>query len=503
MKEKFVVSLTTNIVSYVVFILAGYLLALNLEINLIGIWVLVNSIVNLGFLFVDVGFETIHYQYTGDEKGVEYFGTFVAIKLLLIFANIIITLIIIAALHLIGTIFAIYLSLLMFSKILFSITNIFVINLKTRIKVFKVEIPTSIIGIGKSLSTIFLIFFLSTIPDPIFYLSSAILIFEFIYLILILILSKNEFKITKPKKELAYKYLKDAKPLIIFSVISVISTNLGNLILDYSCGHETLGYFSIVNVYIIPLLLIISGSLITVYLPLFSKHFERNNLASIKKIIYIIESYSSIIFLAIIIFIFLNGELIFLIFIPKYLNSLPYLYIMIFIPYLVGISRPYGYQILSGKKQTTISINNSIISILIIILSIILIPKEIFGITTLGLGAIGYAIALTIPWILWTFLNRYHTNKYFKIKPQKNLLLHIPIAFLAFLISFFIKIIVLEVLFQSYFLLLLASTIILIGIFLVLLFFFRELRKDDIVFFLELLKLGNYKESFKKEFQSN
>ena len=502
MKEKFVFSLITGLSSNVLFLFASYILLLKLDIASIGIWVFLNTVVNLGFLFINVGFDSIHYQYSGKENISDYIGTYFMIKVVLLIINIIITLGLLAILQIWSITFFVFSLFLLFSKIFFCIGNIFIVNLRIKIKIFKAEIPNFFVITGNSLSIIYLAFNISHISDPILYLSVSNFIFYTFFIIIVVVLSKNEIKINKPKKLLACNYIKDAKPLIFFSIVSVIATYLGNLILYYSFGDESLGYFSSVNTYLIPVLLLISGSISSIYLILFSQDFEREDFNSIKKTLHIIENYSSILFLSIIILILLNGELIISIFLPNFVEVVPILYIMIFIPYFIAISSPYSWLLVAGKKQKINARVNSFVSILIIILMLYFIPQELFFFQTLGLGVIGYALAQTIPWIFWTLLCRYYINKTLNIKYQKTMILQFFLAILTIIISFFIKNFLYSIFFENQIILLISSSIIAMGIFIGLLIIFKELKKADLSFFIEILKLKSYTESVKKEFTS-
>jgi len=501
MKEKFFFSFFINIISYSFFIGTGYLLALTLEVEIIGLWTLLNSIINLGFLFIDVGFDSIHYQFSGKEDFEKYFGSFLFLKLLLIILNIICTLVLLFLLNFWLTKFFYSIIFLLFSKIFFCIGNIFLVNLRAHLKVFKAEFISFLTITGKSIFYLFLIFNKEIVKNPISYLISVNLFFNFINFILSISLSGS--KLNKPHKNLIIFYLNNTKSLIIFSIFSVISTNLGNLLLSFFYGYKMLGYFSIINNYVIPLLLFISGCLIPLYLPLFSQYFEKNKIEDIEKITHIIEKYLSIIFLIIIIVIYLNSELIFQLFIPKYLKSIQILLIMIFIPYLIGITRPYGYHLIAGKKQSIIAYFNMVISISIIILMILFIPKKLFYFPMFGLGNIGYALAQTIPWILWAIGNRYLSYKYFKIKSQKKIILHIPLAFISFYISYFFKNNFLILIFQDKITILFISSFFSAIIFIFFMFLIKQLKYNDFKFFKDLIKIKIYIKKKKKEFSFN
>ena len=174
MKEKFFFSLITGVSSNLLFLFASYILLLRLDIASIGTWVFLNTVVSLGFLFINVGFDSIHYQYSGKENFSDYIGTYFIIKVAVLIINIIITLGLLAILQIWNTIFIAFSLLLLFSKILFCIGNIFIVNLRIKIKIFKAEIPNFFVITGNSLSIIYLAFNISHISDPILYLLSLI-----------------------------------------------------------------------------------------------------------------------------------------------------------------------------------------------------------------------------------------------------------------------------------------------------------------------------------------
>ncbi|MEE9378489.1 MAG: hypothetical protein V3V33_10695 [Candidatus Lokiarchaeia archaeon] len=502
MKEKFIISLISQVMSYFISIIAFYLLFLNLDTSFIGTWTLVTSIVNLGFLFLNIGLDSIHYQYSSKENSSEYFGTFFTLKLSLLSINVLVSILVIFFISFFevwSNDFLYLILILLFSKIVTNISSVFLINLKSRFKVFKAEIPSFLIISGKSVMVIILSLNLTYINDPLLFLCVSTFVFDLLLLLLILLVSKKEFKLNRPSKAFTLLYLKDIIPLFFFSFTLVIASNFGNILLAASFDHETLGNFSFINNYVIQSLLVISSSLVTVYLTLFSKFFEKGDFDSIKKTTYIIEKYSSIIFLGIIIVVILNGKLILSILLPQYVDTVPILNIMVFFPYLMAITQPYSYHFIAGKKQKINAQINIFTRIMIILLMIYLIPTSFFILPTLGLGTIGYAISQTIPWILWVFLNRYYSYKTFNIKPQKNIVYHIPIAIISFLISFAFKLLIFEKIFQNQILLLIITTILSLAIFIFILVVIKELKREDIRFFLQLIKFQTYKNSLKEE----
>ncbi len=88
------------------------------------------------------------------------------------------------------------------------------------------------------------------------------------------------------------------------------------------------------------------------------------------------------------------------------------------------------------------------------------------------------------------------------IKYQKTMILQFCLAILSIIITILIKNFLNSIFLENQILLLLLSSIIAMGLFLGFLIIFKELKREDLSFFIEILKLKSYTESVKKEFTS-
>ena len=130
----------------------------------------------------------------------------------------------------------------------------------------------------------------------------------------------------------------------------------------------------------------------------------------------------------------------------------------------------------------------------------LLIPLRFIVFSNIEFGVIGYALAQTIPWILWAFLNRYYSNKIFGIRCQKKILLHLPIAVLSLFITFLLQYLFLRNFLQNSIILIIVTSFVELLIFIGFLILFKELKRSDLKFFLQIVKFRKYKESLKDEF---
>ncbi len=105
--------------------------------------------------------------------------------------------------------------------------------------------------------------------------------------------------------------------------------------------------------------------------------------------------------------------------------------------------------------------------------------------------------------ILWAILYMYYSYKIFKIKPQINIFSHIKIAIISLLSSFALKRLIFKNIFQNQILILTVATFLSLAIFITIFFIFKELKREDIEFFFQLIKFLHYKNSSKEEFLEN
>ncbi len=498
MREKFVFKILTSIFLYCLTTVSGFLIALKFDVALLGMLAYSKSLIGLFSIFTMVGFTLIYNQYNSEKNFEEYFS-------ILVFYQFILTAVNHIPLYFLLFIFdynadRMLLLIILITATIGNIISPFITHLSSKMKVFKVDAPKIILSIMENIIKIFIALNVSILPNPLLTLVSVSLVFVIVKLIIFLIISRGEYKFRKLNPVLMKRFLKDTRPIIFITVITLIYTNIQIIILDLSFGHEALAYYIFVQSYIIAILLMISGSIKPLYLSVYSKKFSENKIQELEKITNLIEKYSSIMFLFIIIFTFLNAQFLITLLLPNYLPSLPFLYLLIFIPFLAGINRPYTMLMIPGKKQKINSRFQTIKIIFLLILVIILVPPEFFSIKMMGLGAIGLCLIQLIHWGINTVTYRYLIKKYFGIHSYKKIYIHIIIAINVFFITYYINQYLLSKIFENSILIFLLISLMLFGLYFSELFIIKELKRQDIKFFLSLLKIKKYKESFSEEF---
>lgn len=496
MREKFTIRTITQLIVHTFSMISAYLVALNLEIALFGMLMFATSLIGLFSLLVPLGFSSIYFQHKEDDDFDEHFTILFVFKTILIMANYLPLFII---LFFIDFGVNMILLILLISAILSQFSESFHVHLHCKMKVFKADIPIFLISIIESIGRIFIALNMAVIKDILIVLTLYQVFFCLIRLISLLFLSRRDYLLKKLNTNLMKQYFKDSKPLIIGKIVAVISINLGKIFLDISYGHEALAHYNLIDGYIITFLLLITGSVDTLYLSLYSSLFSQNNNKQVEKIANRIEKYSSIIFLFIIILVFLNGQLLFELLLPNYLPSVIFLYILIFSPFLAGINRPYSTQLIPGKKQNVVAIYSSVKVSILIFLTILIVPKTLFSLNMLALGSIGLAFISLMPWVVDFFFYRYFSKKFFNISSYKRIYTHLIVAFISFILTYFIKEIFLTNQFINHGLLLIISSSLLFCFYISQLWLLKELKIEDLKFIKSLLSLKSYKDSLFNE----
>lgn len=490
MKEKFVVSIIFPLLTNLFSIITNYILFFNISVDLVGTWTFLVSVIGIGFIFSDLGLETIHYQYMRKNDFHNYIGSYFLIKVVLILTNSVISITLIGFFKMWNESYSLILIFILISNVILNIRNVLLLNLRTKFKFIKSELALLLFYTLNNSLIVYLSLNIAIFSSPLLYLSLINLVSESFLLTILILLSKKELKLTKPKIDLIFSYFKDTKSVIIFSTVYIFTQNIGNLILYNYFGESPLAFFSFVYTIII-FLSYASITIKPILYSLYSKYFKENNMNLIKEVTHKIEKFFSIIYLGIIILLFLNGELILKVFIPNYLDSLLPLCIMLFIPYLLGIARPYQLQLTPGEKPAQSVLIDTFVEIFSLTLILVLIPI---------LGLIGYAIALTLPRIFHAIMAHYFSKKIFNINSQNKIFFHFFLAFTSLIITYLIKNYILIPILHNQYLLLLISSGIILGINIIFLFSFKLLSLNDIKFLKELFQVKDYIESLKREF---
>jgi O-antigen/teichoic acid export membrane protein len=297
----------------------------------------------------------------------------------------------------------------------------------------------------------------------------------------------RKYPIKRPSWNLFKSYLSFALPIMLFSVIGIISVNIDKIMIGYYWTSKEVGYYFTVQ-QILQLVMILYVAVSTVLFPTFSEYHSNKNFEEIGKIIRLAERYISMIIIPpIVLIIILVNPVINIMLSASFLPAAPVLILLAIFTLIYSLNVPYRTLIIGVNRPDIAAKLGVMICITNISLNYLFIPKRgllsSFGIS----GPTGAAIATVIS-ILAGFVGARIIVK--KITGMKILQSHTPrhliagvfmsivIYFLAFRTKFFPDI-------GWYHLLIFAGLG--LGIYLVILFLLKEFKKHDLDFFLNIL----------------
>ncbi len=161
-------------------------------------------------------------------------------------------------------------------------------------------------------------------------------------------LRKNPWK--KPDWNLGRNYLTFAMPMLLYSIITTIATNIDKLIIGYFWTATEVGYYY--SVYqILQIILVISVAINTVLFPAYSEYNANKDVEKIKKTTNIAERYISLVTIpiAVIIILFVN-QVISIMLNSAFLPAAPALIALTVYALLSSLMAPY-YSLIAGLNK--------------------------------------------------------------------------------------------------------------------------------------------------------
>ncbi|WP_371803555.1 lipopolysaccharide biosynthesis protein [Candidatus Lokiarchaeum ossiferum] len=497
MKEKFMSRMIFQVALQLLNILSAYFFVKFIAVELLGVTGRISSYIGIFTMFLTIGLDSIYLQHSGESDFSTFFSNFFFIKSTLLIVSFIALFIFII---IVDFEFKAYFFLIAFSEILIRFTQIINTHLRAILKIYKAEIPNFVIGFLNAIIKIILSFNISKFSSPLSVFALNSVFFAMINLGITIYISKGERVKSRINKKRIIQLLKETSPLIFSSIILIFNENISNLIIDYAYGAEEFTYYYFVRAFIIVTLTTFTLSISVIYESYFAKWFNKGRTEEIQKMTRKVEKYTAIFYVVIIILTFLNGGLAFKIFLPEYQNALVILYILIFTPLIGGLNRPYSKHLYAGKKQKIVSKYLTIRSVLFLIFLLIIVPEEIGPVRLFGFGVYGLC-ALRLSFLILDYLVfKYYSWKLFSIRGEKRLFILLPLALISLGISYLFKDLI-QLYVEYDFLILLLSSLFGVVIFIILSYIFKIIKQEDLTFFREILRLSNYSESIKEEFQ--
>ena len=312
------------------------------------------------------------------------------------------------------------------------------------------------------------------------YLAYAELTGAIVLLILFLLLMRTK-PISKPDKEYIMKYTTFAIPMIFIGIIAILSQNIDKLMLGFFFSSYEVGIYAIPQ-RLTSVLLIVSTSITGILFVSFSALYNNKELKLIRDRSIKAEKYISLILLPIVITTLIFSKPLLSIFGNDIAPSIPVLEIIIISVYFDAIRNPFSVQILSTGHVKFGFYLGIFTLVLNFILNLVLIPKNIGGVTLFGLGALGAAYALMLSFMVRAIIARLAAFKITHTKISFRIFLHFIAGIVFYSIVNFLQAII-----QSFFLFAFVYLLLVVLLFFGLLYIFGEFTREDFEYLINAL----------------
>ena len=288
------------------------------------------------------------------------------------------------------------------------------------------------------------------------------------------------YKPTKPA------YLRDyvffAKPIAVGLLLVTAISFIDKVIIEFFWNTTELGYYT-ATFGVVYAATAIGVALNYVLLPKFSELFSIKDRKSVENVLWKSEKYISMIFIPAVVFMMVFGDSIAtVLFGADFISAgsmMSILALYIYLNIIIGIMT----QVLHSTNNNHLYRNATVIyAVITLILLFLLVPENIGGLTMMGLGADGAALAITTGYLLFTIVTCYYVKRSVNMTLYKGLIKQFLAAAIVFAVLFLIR-------GDSTFSLLPLIPLLLLcfGLFYALLFLFKEMDKGDLRFIVDSL----------------
>jgi len=294
----------------------------------------------------------------------------------------------------------------------------------------------------------------------------------------------RKYPIKKPNFNLFKSYFIFALPVMLLSVISVISVNIDKVMIGYFWTSVEVGYYFTVQ-QVLQIILVFSSAVGIVLFPTISGHHSSKNFEKIKETTHLAERYLSMVMIPpIVVIIIFVKPVISIMLSGAFLPAASVLITLTIFAFITSLIMPYT-SLISGINRPGVAAKIGFVMCgTNIALNYLLIPEEglfsSFGIN----GPIGAAVATVMSSLVGFFGLRLAAKKLVGIKLLQS---HTPRHIIAGLIMagtlYYINSLIPLV--RWYHLLVFAGVG--LAIYLTVLFVLKEFKKQDLMFFLDML----------------
>jgi O-antigen/teichoic acid export membrane protein len=484
----------------------------------------------LGFVGVlsfvsDFGFASAHVKRISEGKEeAECNGTFIAIKLGL---TGLMVLVIVVALYIWGTLpnayenpqyksdYELVVYIVTAYYVLISLSQIATLTFGGRQESAKQQIPEMIGTLARAPALIWIALFAGTMAVGLaaIYLSLAYLATAIVMFVLAFALFLNS-PVGRPTMRMLRSYASYALPISVLSFMGMMVTNVDKVIIKFfwagTAGDAIVGHYFMMQRFILVYILI-SSSLGPILFPRLSQTHACKDFHSLREMCWKAEKYTSVIIVPLVMATIALAPTFIVVFAAEsYLADAGTLIVLSVYALLLSLDMAY-VMVIYCVDRPEISMRLGLITALVTLgMFVVLVPRTFFGMTLLGGGALGAAVAMLIGVVVEYVLCRHYAYKVAGVTSYHRTLYHVSAGFAMALLLYafywtgFVDRLttLLDSALSGFFGGLVAlSVVCLIGlaVYAGLLWATGELKREDLRFFKDLLNVGKMREYLSSE----
>lgn len=490
--RKLLVIFITKIVCLVLSIISTKIVLSVLSPEEYGLFGFAFSLCGMFFIFGDLGLRQVYFKRIAEGHNIEkHFTTFMSMKIILALISTVVF-----SLYLVYMRFIIHsmgpkVFTVLWIIFLSYVSNVYMIGLVTiynaRREVRKSQLISLIVAIFNLSYVATFVYtthslYVFTLSFVLKSLLSSLTLYYFIRHDILLFKFEIDRMIVKD-------YMRFVIPLLPATLLGFLYLKIDPVILKIFLSYAEVGLFTAAQKFN-NIILLLSGSLMTILYSSFSEHASLKDYCKIEEISNKATKYISIPVTMISIFLFFNTNRFVMIFMSeKYLPAVPIIKIFMLQVVLMSVSRTFDSITLATEKLKFVSFLGITTHLLGICLNFVLIPDKLFGLKMFGFGVMGPAIKSLVIYLIAIFINSLYLRFKLGITTYWRFLFHIGAAFVVgFLMRFFPYTNNLNV-FYSFF----VSFAFFTSIYFVILIFIREITKEDLFYILHVLGIKGIK----------
>ena len=295
------------------------------------------------------------------------------------------------------------------------------------------------------------------------------------------LLVKKGLRLRKP--HMFRSYLKFAVPIATITIMAALSINIDKVVIGFFWASDTVGYYA-TSQRVLELLLMVGLAVSTMTFPAFSKLFNEGNLNKVRALTKKAERYTVMVAFPIVVVVLIFPSQVLVIFFGESFEPAGDIFQILAIGTLLTLLNEIYFSQINAVNRPDLSARLYFISLSVnILLLLVFVPTSIVGVKMLGLAGVGAAIARTVSIIAMFLTTRFVIYRLTGTSMNPRMIVIVMAACITGLIIAFIG----GFWPMAYWFGLVVYGILSFGIFATILWLLRELKREDIQYFLNVI----------------